>query len=207
MSSLLSYELKFFILCWSALYNWCVALSSMSFIVFYFTMVFIFLCDFNMWCIRCYLLTCPTVLSTVMDINKLIKVMPYCSTTPTSSAKCTRQPLNKVRLEWWMCWSVCCQTISSVGRTAGWLKWLSKLKQSISTTTVTTTVITFVLRSNRREAGKIGRTRCTCWRKYQTSIAFQFLAVNIRIRTSLKTIVYQRRDRGTWWKTAATRIA
>jgi hypothetical protein len=30
-----------------------------------------FLCDFDMWCIRCYLSTCPIVLTTAMDVNKV----------------------------------------------------------------------------------------------------------------------------------------
>lgn len=28
-------------------------------------------CETNMWCILCYLLTCPIVLTTVMNVNKV----------------------------------------------------------------------------------------------------------------------------------------
>jgi hypothetical protein len=30
-----------------------------------------FLCDFDMWCIRCYLPSCTIVLTTAMDLNKV----------------------------------------------------------------------------------------------------------------------------------------
>jgi hypothetical protein len=41
-------------------------------------LLFNFLCDFDMWCIRCYLPTCPIVLTTAMDVNKVEVEVEIC---------------------------------------------------------------------------------------------------------------------------------
>jgi hypothetical protein len=55
------------------------------------------LCDFDMWCIRCYLPTCPIVLTTAMDVNEVeveVRWLLSCRRNillPSSVLKCWLQ--------------------------------------------------------------------------------------------------------------------